>query len=138
MTDDQLYAEIATWPSASDAPSEALAAVEFNSSPDLQTTNPERLLGLTPAQMIALVEANGACQGTRHALQIAANRSGGGWGEILRSPHCLDWFSWFVDSIEGVPGEVRAMARVTHHAHMLNNRLEDATMGRLMGSATTR
>jgi hypothetical protein len=144
MTDDQLYAEINAWPSdpgqcaEPDAPSEtttyeAPAAVAFNSSFYLSLTNPERLLGLTPAQCIALVEANGACQGVRHALQIAANRSGGGWGEILRSPHCADWLQWFVYNVDGVMSELQALAKTIQLSRMMFDQLEDAAMGKLMG-----
>jgi hypothetical protein len=112
MTTDELYAELAVTydesPFSADAPSPA----RFNNALLLTVTNPERLLGLTPRDCIDLCAANQACSPALMCLQTNANRSAGGWGEILRSSYSLSWFQWFVHSVEGVSEELRAIARV--------------------------
>ena len=94
-----------------------ISPARFNDSMDLETTNPERLLGLTPRECIDLCEASGACGDVLHSLQVRANMAGGGWGEILRSPEAIAWFQWFAGNClgqdEGI-SELRALARILH------------------------
>lgn len=114
MNVNDLYAELV----APDSPAahDALQAVAFNDKPLLSLTNPERLLGLTPKEVVALVAYNGACDGSTHALQALANQSGGGWGEILRSSHMLSWFQWLAYNTDNAPAELVALARITQQA----------------------
>jgi hypothetical protein len=131
MNTDELYNELApdfaSLPFSADAPSPAI----FNNAMLLSVTNPERLLGLTPAQAIALAERNGACSGTLHALQIAANSSAGGWGEILRSPHCLCWFQWFTGMVDDVHPEMRAVGVMMRRAFLAVEAEECEAIGKL-------
>lgn len=129
---DKLAAELGAYAGEPDAPQAEPQAPTFNTYRVLTVMNPERLLGLTTAEAIALAEANGACGGALHCLRVAANRSAGGWGEVLRSPHFMGWLAWFAYCADS-PKELQTFSAIMQTARVALEAWECARMGQLQG-----